>query len=235
MTKTRSAGKQSSNTGPSSNEDSETSEMNISASTNSNQVQLTPSTSSTQPDAATILATLITMIQNGQIQIPTSNTTEQDSEEKKLAELDKAYRTPPFMIPCFQDHEKLKGFQNFKVWKNKLEQSLGALRLLPFIETEGGSTVKISPTLRTMLNAQTLQVIQASVTKHISFQKSAHEAYSTLEKSYTNTRMRDLVQLTTGSLIYGSESAIDPYNSSPIFKIVLMNSNFETHISVTNT
>jgi len=61
--------------------------MNISASTNSNQVQPTPSTSSTQPDAATILATLITMIQNGQIQIPTSNTTEQDSEEKKLAEL----------------------------------------------------------------------------------------------------------------------------------------------------
>ncbi|XP_065219853.1 uncharacterized protein LOC135845298 [Planococcus citri] len=142
-------------------------------------------------------STLVSLIQSGKLVLP--NVTNTNTEESRLAELDKAYRTPPFIIPSFHESEKLQGYKNFKSWKIKLELSLEALMLLPFIKTDGGQAVNISQGRRDVLNAQTLQVLQASLSRSNTYLiqnlKSACDAFNLLSKTYSTTRMRDYVQL----------------------------------------
>lgn len=84
-----------------------------------------------------------------------------------MAELDQNYCTPAFTVPVFDKKHKLKGYRNFRQWKAKLELSLETNMLLLFIKSENGQTVNISPGYRLLLNAQTVQVLQASVSPQV--------------------------------------------------------------------
>jgi hypothetical protein len=78
---------------------------------------------------------------------------------------DKLYKSPPFVIPNILEKDKLNG-KNFRTWSQKVTLDLTALNRLPFIESDGGN-VNVSPGLRVILDAQTLQYIKASVTKSV--------------------------------------------------------------------
>jgi len=106
------------------------------------------------------------------------NLTEQQQWEK----WDKEYPTPNFVIRQWPDHEKLSGPKNFKQWKNALMLDLRALNLVPFEESEKAITVSLSPSRRSMLDAQALQVIHATVAKNLQgrLQKS-QSAFSALK------------------------------------------------------
>ncbi len=122
------------------------------------------------------------------------------AEEKQQADLDKKYKTPSFSVPQFDEKEKLRGYRNYRAWKSKMELALKANMLLPFIHSENGiDEVNISNNYRTLLNARTMQVLQASVTRSVALQiqhaKSPYEAFCTLEKMYSTTKMRDYAEL----------------------------------------
>ncbi len=72
--------------------------------------------------------------------------------------------------------------------------------LLPFIKSKNGiDDVDISVKKCELLNARTLQVIQASVTQTVSHQiqhaKSSYEAFCTSEKMYSMMKMLDFMEL----------------------------------------
>jgi len=115
-----------------------------------------------------ILASFIELMKSGLIQIPgiTVNATA-NTEEKRLADLDHNYPTPPFIVPIFKEKEKLKGYRNYRQWKSKFELSLETNRLTPFIESEDGDSINISPGYRKQLKARPRQTLQALVSDSI--------------------------------------------------------------------
>ena len=170
-----------------------------------NDANATPATSSQMNDAsvassndqdsnAAIISSFLNLMKTGAIKIPGIIVEKEDS-----ADLDKHFRTPPFTVPSFDEAVKLKGHRNYRQWKAKLDLSLRANMLLPFIQSENGQEIRISENYRSLLNARTQQTLEASVTRSIALQfrnaKSPYEAFLLLEKNYSSTRMRDLVDL----------------------------------------
>ena len=121
------------------------------------------------------------------------------SEQKRWSAWDAAYPTPPFSVRQFRDEERLSGHRNFKPWKKMVKLDLAALNLTPFIKEEAGESIKLSPSRRTMLDAQTLQYLKASVTKqvlgHLQNVYSAFAAFQMVCKMFKNVRAFDQVQL----------------------------------------
>lgn len=76
---------------------------------------------------------------------------------------------------------------------------MAALALSPFIESECGSSINLSPQRRTMLDAQALSYIKASVnrnvTGHLISVTTAFQAMSVLKMNFENVRATDLVAL----------------------------------------
>lgn len=120
------------------------------------------------------------------------------SEEEWLR-VDKAYVSPPFVLRNILDHEKLSGHKNFKTWQAMVELDLRALNLLPFIESECGLTINVSPGRRVMMDAQTLQYLRSSISKSISRRVlnifTAYQTMQALQKMFGGSRVQDMVNL----------------------------------------
>lgn len=128
-----------------------------------------------------------------------SETPSVSSEQKQWTAWDAAYPTPTFSVRKFGEEERLVGHRNFKPWKKMVELDLAALNLTPFIKDEAGESIKLSPSRRKMLDAQTLQYLKASVTKqvigHLQNVHSAYAAFKMICKMFENVRALDQVQL----------------------------------------
>ena len=146
---------------------------------------------------AQVISSFLQLLKSGDIKIPGIMITDAGKVE---TDLDKHYKTPSFSVPTFEEKEKLKGYKNFKEWRQRFELSLQTNMLLPFIRSEDGKEeVDITPTYCSLLNARTLQTLHASVSRSIYLQiqsiKSPFVAFQQLEKMYSKTRMRDYVEL----------------------------------------
>lgn len=133
-------------------------------------------------------------------QVMSSAASDIEIEHRKWLAMDKLYATPNFQIRHFQEHEKLMGHKNFKTWRAMLNLDLKALNLHPFIESECGMTINVSPGRRVVLDAQTMQYIRASVSKSIAARISnttftAYKTMEALEKMFGGNRVQDLVTL----------------------------------------
>ena len=112
-----------------------------------------------------------------------------DEESKKWMAADKAYHTPPFTLCSIPESDKLHGHRNFQLWVKMIELDLGALNLLPFIRSENGVEINISPARRNVLNVQALQYIKTGVTKNISNSlENVTSAFGTFLRKCTNRR-----------------------------------------------
>lgn len=120
-------------------------------------------------------------------------------ETQQWIAADKAYVTPQFQIRNMQEHEKLQGHRNYKNWRSMIELDLKALNLLPFITSECGDEIVVSPSRRVVLDAQALQYIKASVSKYIAARLndkfSAYQAVQYLVKNFGNTRIQSFVDV----------------------------------------
>lgn len=88
-------------------------------------------------------------------------------EQQEWAKWDRNYPTLNFVIRQWPEQERLIGPKNFKAWKNALILDLRALNLVPFVESEKASTISLSPSKRSTLDAQALQVIRSTVAKNL--------------------------------------------------------------------
>ncbi len=59
-------------------------------------------------------------------------------------EWDNAHPTPPFVVRKFDEHKKLSGHKNYRIWRNMIDIDLKALGLLPFINSENAAEVQLS-------------------------------------------------------------------------------------------
>lgn len=103
---------------------------------------------------------------NGNDDAPMASASQTLCEEKWLR-IDNAYVSPAFQIRNILEHEKLTGHKNFKTWLAMVELDLRALNLFPFIESECGLTINVSPGRRVMMEAQTLQYLRSSISKSV--------------------------------------------------------------------
>lgn len=112
---------------------------------------------------------------------------------------DAAYVTPNLHIRKYRDHERLQGRRNFKVWVPMIELDLQAMNLLNFIKTEKASHIELSDNKRATLDAQTVQILKASVNKevlvHINKAGSAFEIFNILKTLFEQARSSDYVSL----------------------------------------
>ena len=122
-------------------------------------------------------------------------------EAHRLLALDKLYVTPPFQIRAIADHEKLSGHKNYKAWRSMVELDLRALNLLPFIESDCGMAVNVSPAKRVVLDAQTVQYLRASISKSICHRitnsniLTAYKTFQTLVELFAGNRTQDYIAL----------------------------------------
>ncbi|XP_065211830.1 uncharacterized protein LOC135839639 [Planococcus citri] len=114
-------------------------------------------------------------------------------------EIDRAYLTPNFTVRQFQSHELLKGSNNFKDWDNMVSLELRAANLYPFIESQCGMMINISPSRRVMCDAQVVQYLRASVifpiSKRINHILNAYDTYEELKKLFSQNDFHDYVDL----------------------------------------
>lgn len=115
-------------------------------------------------------------------------TREQLKNAKKYPD-DKKFKSPPFSMPPIDEKQKLNG-RNYKTWINKVY--VGPHR------DEGGN-VEVSPALRVVLDAQTLQYLKAAVNKsivvHLEKSLTAYQALNKIKEMFEKNRMQDLVNL----------------------------------------
>lgn len=82
-----------------------------------------------------------------------------------------------------------------------IDLDLKALGLLPFVTSECGSTINVSPSTKVMMDAQALQYLKATVTKNIESRLSAgyiftaFQAMELLTSNFGRGRVQDLVLL----------------------------------------
>lgn len=111
-------------------------------------------------------------------------------------EIDKLYQTPNIHIREYSSSEKLRGHSNFKSWKDLIKLELRAFNLLQFIESECGMSIKVSPMRRVMLDAQTVQLIHASVSesikKRVNQIYNAFATFKELVRLFGENRCQDL-------------------------------------------
>lgn len=149
-----------------------------------------------------------------QLRAVLGNTPGEMTEGQVWMEADKAYVTPVFQMRKMEEHEKLQGHRNFKAWKIMMELDLKALNLLPFITSECGAEIMVSPSRRVVLDAQTLQYVKASVSKFIAARLqdkfSAYQAVQYLVKNFGNIRIQSFIDVHNKFMRLRFKEGFDP-------------------------
>ncbi|XP_045469080.1 uncharacterized protein LOC123676868 [Harmonia axyridis] len=107
---------------------------------------------------------------------------------------------PAFVIPHYENSDKLKGHSNFRSWKQRVERDMLALGRSEFLNYDmGGPDCTMSNEEKHMYNAQVLQYLEASL-QHapktvIENEQSAAEAFQKLTKMFGKNDVQKMVEL----------------------------------------
>ncbi|XP_045475413.1 uncharacterized protein LOC123681205 [Harmonia axyridis] len=107
---------------------------------------------------------------------------------------------PAFVIPHYENSDKLKGHSNYRSWKQRVERDMLALGRSQFLKYDmGGPDCTMTKEEKHMYNAQVLQYLEASL-QHapktvIENEQSAAEAFQKLTQMFGKNDVQKMVEL----------------------------------------